>query len=171
MPFLALPLSDYAAPWCSGLTRLPVKEEIGSSNLLGVATSLPKSPRLQFVASRPTLQCVGSNTMKIFEAAYPFADDVLALPVKNIDTAAKYCADAFGLTEVERHDNPVKTVIMERDGTRIGFAVNGGDQTKTAPPSELPTPNVPKTKSKPTASKPATGESTNATARNSKSSS
>ena len=44
MPFLALPLSDYAAPWCSGLTRLPVKEEIGSSNLLGVATSF-KSPR------------------------------------------------------------------------------------------------------------------------------
>ena len=34
----------FAAPWCSGLTRLPVKEEIGSSNLLGVAillTSLP----------------------------------------------------------------------------------------------------------------------------------
>ena len=30
-----------AAPWCSGLTRLPVKEEIGSSNLLGVATLLP----------------------------------------------------------------------------------------------------------------------------------
>ena len=28
------------APWCSGLTRLPVKEEIGSSNLLGVATLL-----------------------------------------------------------------------------------------------------------------------------------
>ena len=25
------------APWCSGLTRLPVKEEIGSSSLLGVA--------------------------------------------------------------------------------------------------------------------------------------
>jgi hypothetical protein len=24
-------------PWCSGLTRLPVKEEIGSSNLLGIA--------------------------------------------------------------------------------------------------------------------------------------
>ena len=30
--------SDFTAPWCSGLTRLPVKEEIGSSNLLGVAT-------------------------------------------------------------------------------------------------------------------------------------
>ncbi len=43
MPFWALPLSDYAAPWCSGLTRLPVKEEIGSSNLLGVATSF-RSP-------------------------------------------------------------------------------------------------------------------------------
>lgn len=32
------------APWCSGLTRLPVKEEIGSSNLLGVATKLQLTP-------------------------------------------------------------------------------------------------------------------------------
>ena len=68
--------------------------------------------------------------MSLFEAAFPFADDVLALPVEDIDTAAKYYADAFGLTEVERHENPVPTVIMERDGTRIGFAVNGGDPTQ-----------------------------------------
>ena len=27
-------------PWCSGLTRLPVKEEIGSSNLLGIAIKI-----------------------------------------------------------------------------------------------------------------------------------
>ena len=27
-------------PWCSGLTRLPVKEEIGSSNLLGIANNM-----------------------------------------------------------------------------------------------------------------------------------
>ena len=31
------PTVAYAVPWCSGLTRLPVKEEIGSSNLLGIA--------------------------------------------------------------------------------------------------------------------------------------
>lgn len=65
--------------------------------------------------------------MKLFEAAYPFQDDVLALPVEDIDTAAGYYAKAFGLVEVERRDEPVPTVVMERDGTRIGFAVNGGD--------------------------------------------
>ena len=52
-------------------------------------------------------------------------------PVEDIVTAAEYYAEAFGLTEVERHAlNPVPTVIMERDGTRIGFAVNGGDPTQ-----------------------------------------
>ena len=68
--------------------------------------------------------------MKLFEAAFPFADDVLALPVKDINVAAKYYADAFGLIEVERHNDPVPTVIMERDGARIGFAVNGGDASQ-----------------------------------------
>ena len=65
--------------------------------------------------------------MKLFEAAYPYQQDVLALPVEDIDTAAGYYGKAFGLVEVERRDEPVPTVIMERDGTRIGFAINGGD--------------------------------------------
>ena len=68
--------------------------------------------------------------MKLFEAAFPFADDVLALPVADIDNAAEYYAKAFGLTDVERHTDHVPTVIMEREGTRIGFAVNGGDPTQ-----------------------------------------
>ena len=65
-------------------------------------------------------------TDRLFEAAYPFADAVLALPVTDIDRAAEYYANAFGLTEVERSDAP-QTGIMERDGVRIGFAGNGGD--------------------------------------------
>jgi catechol 2,3-dioxygenase-like lactoylglutathione lyase family enzyme len=63
---------------------------------------------------------------RLFEAAFPFADDVLALPVSDLDRAADYYARAFGLSEVERRDGP-PTLIMERDGVRIGFAVNGGD--------------------------------------------
>ena len=65
--------------------------------------------------------------MKLFEAAYPYQQDVLALPVEDIDTAAGYYAKAFGLVEVERRDDPVPTVIMQRDGVQIGFAINGGD--------------------------------------------
>lgn len=62
-----------------------------------------------------------------FKAAYPYQQDVLALPVTDLDAASKWYAQHFGMTEVERRDIPVPTVILERDGTRIGFAVNGGD--------------------------------------------
>ena len=64
---------------------------------------------------------------KLFEAAFPYADDILALPVKDTDQASKWYRNAFGLVEVERSDAPVSTVILERDGVRIGFAVNGRD--------------------------------------------
>ncbi len=63
----------------------------------------------------------------LYEAAFPFADDVLALPVEDIDRAAEWYGPRFGLVEVERRDSPVPTVILERDGVRIGFAVNGGN--------------------------------------------
>lgn len=63
---------------------------------------------------------------KLFRAAFPFLDDVLGLPVKDVDQAADWYSHAFGLVEVERRAEPVPTVIMERDGVRIGFAVNGG---------------------------------------------
>ena len=66
----------------------------------------------------------------LYEAAFPFADDVLALPVEDIDVAADWYAGRFGLVEVERRNAPCPTVIMERDGVRIGFAVNGGDPSQ-----------------------------------------
>lgn len=65
-----------------------------------------------------------------FRAAFPFQRDVLALPVLNLDVTAAWYATHFGMAEVERRDQPVPAVILERDGTRIGFAVNGGDATQ-----------------------------------------
>ena len=62
-----------------------------------------------------------------FKAAYPYQDDVLALPVTDLDAAAQWYSEHFGMREVERLGRPVPTVILERDGTRIGFAINGGD--------------------------------------------
>ena len=66
------------------------------------------------------------SSTPLFLAAYPYADDILALPVADLDKAAKHYAETFGLTEVERRADP-PTVVMERDGVRIGFSVNGGD--------------------------------------------
>ena len=67
------------------------------------------------------------TTEQLFKAAFPYQDDVLALPVEDLDQASQWYANALGLTEVERRDDPVPTVIMQRDGVRIGFAINGGD--------------------------------------------
>ncbi len=61
-----------------------------------------------------------------FEQAWPYQEDLLALPVSDADEAATWYASHFGLTEVERPDAEHKTVIMERDGVRFGFAENGG---------------------------------------------
>lgn len=62
----------------------------------------------------------------LFAEAHPYADDVLALPVKDLDRAASYYSNAFDLEEVERRDSP-PAIIMERDGVRIGFSINGRD--------------------------------------------
>ena len=67
---------------------------------------------------------------RLFQEAHPYADDVLALPVKDIDEASSWYSRAFGLSEVERDTEPIPRVIMERDGTRIGFAVNGRDPSQ-----------------------------------------
>lgn len=65
-----------------------------------------------------------------FKKAFPYQKDVLALPVRDIDIASQWYCAHFGMVEVERRQKPVPTVILERDGTRIGFAVNGGDASQ-----------------------------------------
>lgn len=62
-----------------------------------------------------------------FVAAYPYQDDVLALPVTDLDSTVAWYSKHFDLEEVERRTEPVPTVIMERDRVQIGFAINGGD--------------------------------------------
>ena len=67
------------------------------------------------------------STKATFVAAHPYQKDVLALPVKDIDQAAQWYSKHFGMTEVERSAGESPAVILERDGTKIGFAINGGD--------------------------------------------
>ena len=65
-----------------------------------------------------------------FIAAHPFQDDVLSLPVADLDGTSNWYTTHFGMTEIERTDQPVSRVILERDDARIGFAVNGGDASQ-----------------------------------------
>jgi len=66
----------------------------------------------------------------LFIGAFPYQKDVLALPVVDLDAASQWYATAFGLQEVERRDRPQPAVILERDGVKIGFAINGGDASQ-----------------------------------------
>ena len=65
-----------------------------------------------------------------FKAALPFQQDVLSLPVADLDVASEWYSKHFGMAEVERYEDPVPTVILERNGTRIGFSINGGDASQ-----------------------------------------
>jgi len=65
-----------------------------------------------------------------FQSASPYKDDVLALPVTDLDAASDWYCKHFGMTEVERRDSPNPSVILERDGVQIGFAINGGDPSQ-----------------------------------------
>ena len=65
-----------------------------------------------------------------FKKASAYVDDVLALPVKDIDSASTWYSEKFGMEEIERSAEPVPTVILERDDVRIGFAENGGDPSQ-----------------------------------------
>ena len=70
------------------------------------------------------------STEPLFKQAFPYQKDVLALPVKDLDVASQWYRTHFGMVEVERRQHPVPTVVLVRDGTRIGFAVNGGDASQ-----------------------------------------
>jgi catechol 2,3-dioxygenase-like lactoylglutathione lyase family enzyme len=65
-----------------------------------------------------------------FKAAFPYQKDVLALPVADLDAASRWYSENFGMVEVERRKEPSPTVILERNGTRIGFSINGRDASQ-----------------------------------------
>ena len=70
------------------------------------------------------------TSQPVFKAAFPYQDDVLALPVTDLDTTVEWYSRCFGMVEGERRADPMPTVILERDGVRIGFAINGGDASQ-----------------------------------------
>ena len=65
-----------------------------------------------------------------FKRAFPYQKDVLALPVVDLDVASEWYSKAFGMTEVQRIEEPNPTVILKRDHVEIGFSINGGDATQ-----------------------------------------
>ncbi|QDV84581.1 VOC family protein [Planctomycetes bacterium TBK1r] len=68
--------------------------------------------------------------MPKFKAAFPYQHDVLKLPVADISDASTWYCKHFGMEETQRTLEPIPSVILQRDGTEIGFAENGGDASQ-----------------------------------------
>ena len=65
-----------------------------------------------------------------FVSASAYKDEILALPVDDIDAASAWYSQHFGMQEIERRESPNLVAIMERDSVQIGFAINGRDPSQ-----------------------------------------
>ena len=65
-----------------------------------------------------------------FKNAWPYQDDVMKLPVADVEAAVPFYENMLGFRVVERADSPHRSAILERDGLRIGLNENGGDPTQ-----------------------------------------
>ena len=66
----------------------------------------------------------------IFVRAVPYADDVMKLPVENVDAAISFYETVMGFRVVSRTDSPCKAAVLRRDSIEIGLAENGGDPSQ-----------------------------------------
>ncbi len=65
-----------------------------------------------------------------FLRAAPYKDDVLNLPVANVEEAIPYYESILGFSVVSRSEEPHHRAVLERNGIQIGLAENGGDPTQ-----------------------------------------
>ena len=65
-----------------------------------------------------------------FKRAVPYADDLMNLPVENVDAAIPYYETTMGFKLESRSDSPHKSAVLARDDIRIGLAENGGDPSQ-----------------------------------------
>lgn len=65
-----------------------------------------------------------------FKSAWPYQQDVLNLPVANVEVALPFYETVMGFRVVARHDAPHQSVVLARDEIQIGLSENGGDPSQ-----------------------------------------
>ena len=63
----------------------------------------------------------------LFKHAWPYVEDKMKLPVKDIEAALPFYEKIMDFRVVSRKDLPYKSAILTRDDIQIGLAENGGD--------------------------------------------
>lgn len=63
----------------------------------------------------------------ILKQAWPYQQNILNLPVNDLDTALPFYEKTLGFQLVSRTNTPVKSATLSRDAIQMGLAENGGD--------------------------------------------
>ena len=63
----------------------------------------------------------------IFKSAHPYKDDVMNLPVENVESAIPFYETIMGFQLLSQQYDPVNAAVLTRDHIKIGLAENGGD--------------------------------------------
>lgn len=62
-----------------------------------------------------------------FLKVFGYQGDAMNLPVADAGTATDFYTSKMGFSVVSESQEPIKRVVLERDGIRMALAENGGD--------------------------------------------
>ena len=63
----------------------------------------------------------------IFKNAWPYQEDKMHLPVKELETSIPFYETIMGFQLLSKEAEPHKSAVLGRDGIEIGLSENGGD--------------------------------------------
>lgn len=69
-------------------------------------------------------------TKSIFKEAWPYQNDVLNMPVADVEAAVGFYETVMGFVQVLKEEKPLRRVLLKRDDVQIGLVENGGDPTQ-----------------------------------------
>lgn len=67
------------------------------------------------------------QTKAVIKNAWPYQDDKMNLPVKDLEAALPFYETIMGFHVVSRQDEPHPSAILETESIQIGLAENGGN--------------------------------------------
>ena len=66
----------------------------------------------------------------VFKNAWPYMQDKMNLPVKNLTDALPFYENILGFKIIQQKTEPYKSATLSRDGIQIGLSENGGDPSQ-----------------------------------------
>lgn len=65
-----------------------------------------------------------------FKAAWPYQEDIMSLPVEDLEASIPFYETVMGFQVVSRKGSPYKSAVLDRDDIQIGLAESGGDPSQ-----------------------------------------